>query len=154
MIPLRWKIQGKNQLLLTQTTIKNGTSDFILNILKNSITNEISKKDAIIDHLMSQLLLSKNASHNHDSDSKKNDNLNNKRKSSYTNPDSVKEKRKKNCHYRRLNAQWYSWTWVIKTTTSQNTEFSGWYKWNYCRLGWYIGCWQARLYNCTCGYEW
>ena len=82
MIPLRWKIQGKNQLLLTQTTIKNGTSDFILNILKNSITNlknEISKKDAIIDHLMSQLLLSKNASHNHDSDSKKNDNLNNEK---------------------------------------------------------------------------
>ena len=41
---------------------------------------------------MSQLLLSKNASH---SDSKKNNDFNNKRKSSYTNQDSAKEKRKK-----------------------------------------------------------
>ena len=54
--------------------------------------NEISKKDAVIDHLMSQLLLSKNASHN---DSKTNDGFNNNRKPSYTNQDSAKEKRKK-----------------------------------------------------------
>ena len=57
--------------------------------------NEISKKDAIIDHLMSQLLLSKNASHNDNCDSKKNDNFDNKRKPSYTNQDSAKEKWKK-----------------------------------------------------------
>ena len=54
---------------------------------------EISKKDAIIDHLMSQLLLSKNASQNDNSDSKKNDDFKSKRKSSYTNQDSAKEKR-------------------------------------------------------------
>ena len=42
--------------------------------------NEISKKDAIIDHLMSQLLLSKNAPRNDNSESKIN---------------SAKEKRKK-----------------------------------------------------------
>ena len=57
--------------------------------------NEISKKDAIIDHLMSQLLLSKNASHNNNCDSKKNDDFDNKRKPSYTNQDSTKEKWKK-----------------------------------------------------------
>ena len=45
---------------------------------------------------MSQLLLSKNASHNDNSDDKKeNDNFNNKRKSSYTKQDSAKEKWKK-----------------------------------------------------------
>ena len=77
---------------------ENGTSGFISNILKNRITNlenEISKKDAIIDHLMSQLLLSKNAPHNDNSDSKNNDDFNNKRKSSYTYQDSAKEKWKK-----------------------------------------------------------
>ena len=57
--------------------------------------NEISKKDAIIEHLMSQSLLSKNASHNDNTDSKKNDDFNNKRKSLYTNQYSAKEKRKK-----------------------------------------------------------
>ena len=62
---------------------ENGTSGFISNILKNRSTNlenEISKKDAIIDHLMSQLLLSKNAPRNDNSESKIN---------------SAKEKRKK-----------------------------------------------------------
>ena len=66
------------------------------------------KKNSVIDHLMSLLLLSKNASHNNNSDSEKNDDFNNMRKSSYTNQDSAKEKREKNCHYRRLDAQWYS----------------------------------------------
>ena len=44
---------------------------------------------------MTQLLLSKNATHNDNSDSKNNDDFNNKRKSSYTNQDSAKEKWKK-----------------------------------------------------------
>ena len=57
---------------------ENGTSDFTLNILKNHMTNlenEISKKDAIIDYLMSQLSISKSASHNN---SKKNNDFNKK----------------------------------------------------------------------------
>ena len=65
---------SNNSIYNSGTGDENGTSDFILNILKNRITNlenEISKKDAIIDHLMSQLLLSKNASHNDKSDDEK-----------------------------------------------------------------------------------
>ena len=57
---------------------ENGTSDFTLNILKNHMTNlenEISKTDAIIDYLMSQLSISKSASHNN---SKKNNDFNKK----------------------------------------------------------------------------
>ena len=91
---------SNNSVCNSGTSDENGTLDFILNILKNRITNlenEISKKDAIIDHLMSQLLLSKNASHNDNNsdDEKKNGEFNNKRKSSYTNQDSAKEKREK-----------------------------------------------------------
>ena len=89
---------SNNSVCNSGTGDENGTSDFILNILKNGITkleNEISRENAIIDHLMSQLLLSKNASHTDNSDSKKNDDFNNKRKSSYTNQDSAKEKWKK-----------------------------------------------------------
>ena len=93
------KTTPSNSIYNNGTGDENGTSDFILNTLKKRITNlenEISEKDAIIEHLMSQLLLSKNASHNDNSDDKKkNDNFNNKRKSSYTKQDSAKEKWKK-----------------------------------------------------------
>ena len=102
---------SNNTLCNSETGDENGTSDFRLNISKNCITNlenEISKKNSVIDHLMSLLLLSKNAYHNNNSDSEKNDDFNNMSKSSYTNQDSAKEKREKNCHYRRLDAQWYS----------------------------------------------
>ena len=44
----------------------DGNSDFIFNLLKNriiSLENEISRKDAIIDHLTKQLFSSNNMSH-------------------------------------------------------------------------------------------
>ena len=61
------------------------------------------QKNAIIDRLVSQLLLSKNASHKDDSDSNTNNDFNNKRKSLCTNQDSAKEKGGK-CHNRKLDA--------------------------------------------------
>ena len=70
---LQQTIPNSSNICNNETGNENGKSDFIFNLLKNRIANledEISKKDAIIDHLTNQLF---NVSHNNKKNLQKDD---------------------------------------------------------------------------------
>ena len=78
---LQQAIPNSSNICNNETGNENGKSDFIFNLLKNRIANlenEISKKDAIIDHLTNQLFTSKNVSHNNKKNLQKDDDHNGK----------------------------------------------------------------------------
>ena len=78
---LQQTIPNSSNICNNETGNENGRSDFIFNLIKNGITNsenEISKKDAIIDHLTNQLFTSRNVSHNNKKNLQKNDDNNGK----------------------------------------------------------------------------
>ena len=75
---LQQTIGNSSNICHNETGNENGKSDFIFNLLKNRIANledEISKKDAIIDHLTNQLF---NVSHNNKNNLQKDDDNNGK----------------------------------------------------------------------------
>ena len=75
---LQQTIPNSSNIRNNETGNENGKSDFIFNLLKNRIANledEISKNDAIIDHLTNQLF---NVSHNNKKNLQKDDDNNGK----------------------------------------------------------------------------
>ena len=75
---LKQTIPNSSNICNNETGNENGKSDFIFNLLKNRIANlenEISKKDAIIDHLTNKLF---NVSHNNKKNLQKDDDNNGK----------------------------------------------------------------------------
>ena len=75
---LQQTIPNSSNICNNETGNENGKSDFIFNLLKNRTANledEISKKDAIIDHLTNQLF---NVSHNNKNNLQKDDDNNGK----------------------------------------------------------------------------
>ena len=79
---LQQTIPNSSNICNNETGNENGKSDFIFNLLKNRIANledEISKKDAIIDHLTNQLF---NVSLNNKKNLQKDDNNNGKNSNS------------------------------------------------------------------------